>query len=72
MTPDVAMPMRFLHERYLGRPSCPKCGELVMAPEHTECVSEAVRHFWSCDGCDYRFESLITFGEPSAVGRLSR
>ena len=27
-----AAPLRYVHERYLGRPSCPKCGELIMAP----------------------------------------
>jgi hypothetical protein len=71
MSQQVPMRMRFLHERYDGRPSCPKCGELMMAPEHTEGGSQAVRHFWSCDGCDYRFESLITFG-VGAVGHFSR
>jgi hypothetical protein len=71
MSQQVPMRMRFLHERYLGRPSCPKCGELMMAPEHTECCSEAIRHFWACDGCDHRFESLITFSLAGAVGHLS-
>ena len=26
-------PMRYIHERYFGRPACPKCGELMMASE---------------------------------------
>jgi hypothetical protein len=67
MSQQVAMRMRFLHERYFGRPSCPKCGELMTAPEHSECGGEAIRHFWSCEGCDHRFESLITFGVAGAV-----
>jgi hypothetical protein len=65
MTLQVAAPMRFFHERYFGRPSCPKCGELMMAPEYpefTECRSGAeVRNFWLCDGCDHRFDTLIKF-----------
>ena len=65
MTLQVAAPMRFFHERYLGRPSCPKCGEFVMAPEYlefTECRSgDEVRNFWRCDGCDHHFDTLIKF-----------
>jgi predicted RNA-binding Zn-ribbon protein involved in translation (DUF1610 family) len=52
--------MKFVHERYLGRPSCPKCGELMIAPEHSECVKQSgIRHVWTCDGCDYGFETRI-------------
>jgi len=31
MTLQVFVPMRYIHERYFGRPACPKCGELMMA-----------------------------------------
>jgi hypothetical protein len=40
MTLQVAFPMSYLHERYLGQPSCPNCGKIVMAPEHPECLSD--------------------------------
>ena len=36
MTLHTAVPMSYAHERYLGRPSCPKCGELIMAPDFSE------------------------------------
>jgi hypothetical protein len=36
MTIQVTVPMRYLHEQYFGRPCCPKCGELIMAPEYPE------------------------------------
>ena len=29
---EIIMPMSYVHERYFGRPSCAKCGELMMAP----------------------------------------
>ncbi len=59
---DVAVPMSFVHERYLGRPSCPKCGELAIAPHASEYRSGcSIRHRWACDGCDYCFESVISF-----------
>ena len=62
MTLRVTAPTSYIHERYLGRPSCPKCGELLMAPEHSECRDRNdVRHVWMCDKCDYGFETLIRF-----------
>ena len=62
MAPRVAVPTSYLHERYLGRPSCPKCGELLMAPEYSQCLDRNdVRHVWMCDKCDYGFETLIRF-----------
>ena len=38
----VTVPTNYIHEKYLGRPSCPKCGELLMAPEYSECLDHFV------------------------------
>lgn len=69
MTLQVAAPMRYFHERYFGRPCCPKCGELMIAPESLEfsaCGSgDEIRNFWLCDGCSHRFDSLVKF-KPAA------
>jgi len=69
MTLQVAAPMHYFHESYYGRPCCPKCGELMMAPESQE-FSESrsgdqVRNVWLCEGCANRFDSLVEF-EPAA------
>ena len=65
MTLRVTVPTSFIHERYFGRPSCPKCGELLIAPEYSECLDRNdVRHVWMCDKCDYGFETLIRFNVP--------
>jgi uncharacterized protein with PIN domain len=57
--------MRYLHERYFGRPSCPKCGEPMTVPEYpefSECISGVeIRHFWRCDACDNCFDTLVKF-----------
>jgi transposase-like protein len=67
MTLNVAMPMSYVHERYFGRPSCPKCGELMMAPESSKYLSGYdIRHSWVCDGCNYQFETLIRFNAAGA------
>ena len=67
MTLHASVPLDYLHDRYFGRPSCPKCGELLMAPEFSECLEDNnVRHFWSCDGCEYPFETLISFNAAAA------
>ena len=66
---DYFAPMDYFHERYFGRPSCPRCGELMMAPEYPEfsaCHSgDEIRHYWLCDSCDNRFDTLIKF-KPAA------
>ena len=62
MTLNIAVPMSYVHERYFGRPSCAKCGELMMAPEFSEYLNhDEIRHIWVCDGCDYRIKTLIRF-----------
>lgn len=70
MTHQAPAPMRFFHERYFGRPSCPKCGEPLMVPEYpefSECLGgNEIRNFWVCDGCDHRFHTLIKL-EPLAA-----
>jgi hypothetical protein len=71
MTLHVGVPkMPYLHERYFGRPSCPRCGELLMAPERpefSECLNGVeIRHFWLCDGCDNQFDTLVRFDAAAA------
>jgi hypothetical protein len=70
MTLQIAGHTHFLHERYFGRPSCPKCGELMIAPEYpefTECLSgDEIRHFWACDRCSNRFDTLVKFDSVAA------
>jgi len=73
MTLRVAVPTSYIHERYLGRPSCPKCGELLMAPEYSQCLNRNdVRHVWMRDECDYGFETLIRFGVPPKISKCER
>jgi len=67
MTLQVAVPMSYVHERYFGRPSCAKCGELLMAPESSQYLNDSdIRHRWVCDGCNYRCETLIRFSAAVA------
>ena len=71
---SVAMPMNYAHERYSGRPSCPKCGILIVAPEASEYESNGdIRHAWSCHECDYDFQTLVALRRPrKAREKLSR
>ena len=67
MTFHVAVPMSYVHERYFGRPSCPQCGDLVMAPESSEFLrGYDIRHNWVCDECEYLFETLVSFNSAPA------
>ena len=45
MTLQVAFPMSYLHERYFGQPSCPNCGEIVMASEHPSSSASVAMKF---------------------------
>ena len=57
---SLAVPMKYAHERNLGRPSCPRCGVLMIVPEASQYVSEhRVRHAWSCVDCRYDFHTLV-------------
>ena len=41
---------------------CAQCGEPLFAPEWSEYIQEGrIRHLWSCDSCDYRFETLVCY-----------
>ena len=41
---------------------CAQCGETLFAPAWSEYVDDRrIRHLWSCDSCDYRFETLVCY-----------
>jgi hypothetical protein len=41
---------------------CAQCGDTLFAPEWSEYVDERrIRHLWTCDTCDYRFETLVCY-----------
>lgn len=40
--------------------SCAQCGDVLVAPEWSEHVSDrCVRHLWLCDACGYEFETSV-------------
>jgi hypothetical protein len=49
---------------------CAQCGDTLFAPEWSEYIDERhIRHLWTCDSCDYRFETLVCYPvrEPQAA-----
>jgi transcription elongation factor Elf1 len=55
------LPMPYAHERYLGRPSCPKCGEVAVASEKsTYTEAGRIRHSWCCDACGHEFDTAVS------------
>ena len=66
MKPE-SQPHRSFH---LSRPivPCAQCGEALFAPEWSEYFDDRrIRHVWSCDSCDYRFETLVSYPAPGAA-----
>jgi hypothetical protein len=52
-------PLSFEHQAALGRPSCPRCGQLCLFPERMEYSPGRVRNSWQCDGCSERFQTSV-------------
>jgi hypothetical protein len=45
---------------------CGQCGEALHVPEWSEHLDDChVRHFWICEACDYKFETLVKFPSHS-------
>jgi transcription elongation factor Elf1 len=45
---------------------CAQCGNALFLPEWSELLDERhVRHLWTCDTCDYRFETTVRFAEAA-------
>ncbi len=66
MTLHRAVPLAFEFPRYLGGPSCPRCGESLLTAEASEFLSEGrVRHFWACDACGQEFHTAVALAAPS-------
>jgi predicted RNA-binding Zn-ribbon protein involved in translation (DUF1610 family) len=61
-----ALPMPYAHERYLGRPSCPRCGEVAVATEASAYTQPGrIQHSWRCDGCGHRFDTAVSLPAPN-------
>jgi hypothetical protein len=46
---------------------CAQCGEALFAPEWSEYFDDRrIRHFWSCDSCDYQFETMVSYPPTDA------
>jgi hypothetical protein len=48
---------------------CGQCGDRLYLPEWSEYVDKlCVRHLWTCEACDYKFETTVHYsGAPVAV-----
>jgi hypothetical protein len=52
--------------------SCGQCGERLFWPAWSEQVDACrVRHFWTCEACDYAFETLVKFPAPAEEVAIS-
>jgi len=57
-------PLAFEYRRYLGSPSCPRCGNYLVAAEASEFLSDGhIRHSWACEGCGQEFQTAVSLAE---------
>ena len=55
------------HARRVARPFCPKCDDMLFAPEVSQHVNEnLVQHVWSCESCGYIFKTSVILEHPEA------
>lgn len=44
----------------LGRPSCPRCGDMMFAAIATQFMGRGwISNSWSCESCDHAFETSL-------------
>jgi hypothetical protein len=56
--------------KFRSRPviECAQCGDPLFLPEWSEYVDEyRLRHLWKCEGCDYAFETIVSFARAEAA-----
>jgi hypothetical protein len=59
--PHPASPRAYPHLR-AKLPTCPLCGDLLLAPMAAEHVNEHVVHnHWACESCGHTFRKSVTF-----------
>jgi transcription elongation factor Elf1 len=57
-------PLAFEFRRYLSNPSCPRCGNHLVAAETSEFLRDGqIRHSWSCESCGHDFQTAVTLAE---------
>ena len=57
-------PLAFEFRRYLSNPSCPRCGNHLVAAEASEFLRDGqIRHSWACESCGHDFQTAVTLAE---------
>jgi len=70
MKPRISAPRSRIYAWYFARCCCPKCGELLNAPDYSEFLKQNnVRHTWTCNKCDYVFETLVWLNIPPLASK---
>jgi hypothetical protein len=67
MTPQtLALSVREFR-RNLQRPTCPRCGDTLLAAEASELIARGhIRNSWSCDSCGHDFVTAVRLS-PATV-----
>jgi len=60
MRGDIATHTGLAVTGILGRPACPRCGEMLFAAVATEFRGKGrICNSWVCDSCDYEFRTDV-------------
>ena len=61
-------PLAFEFRSYLSNPSCPRCGNHLLAAEASEFLRDGhIRHSWACDDCGQEFQTAVTLIDAPGI-----
>ena len=66
MRDDIATHTGLAVTGILGRPACPRCGEMLFAAVATEFRGKGrIHNSWVCDSCDHEFCTAVQIKGPA-------
>ena len=66
MRDDIAMHTGLAVSGILGRPACPRCGDMLFAAVATEFRGKGrIHNSWICDSCDHEFCTAVQIDGPA-------
>ena len=66
MRDNIAMHTGFAVSGILGRPACPRCGDMLFAAVATEFRGKGrICNSWICDSCDHEFSTSVRIKGPA-------
>jgi ribosomal protein S27AE len=65
MRVQTELPAGVTVNEILGRPACPRCGEMMFAAVATQFLGRGlISNRWSCEACEHEFQTSLQLPMP--------